>query len=85
VSPPVEGALLLTKPAVTDQVVRECADAGVRRIWIRRAPDASAAAFCQSSGISLIAGECPFMFLPDPGWVHRAHGFCRKLLGTYPR
>jgi hypothetical protein len=90
VSPPVESALLLTKPPVTDQVVRECAQAGVRRIWMFRAagPGAvshGAAALCEAKGVSMIAGECPFMFLPGAALFHRVHGFCRKLFGTYPR
>jgi len=34
--------------------------------------------------MSLVAGECPFMFLPETPWFHRLHGFCRKLVGSYP-
>jgi len=34
VQPPPEAALLLTPPAATGQVVRECADAGVKRAWM---------------------------------------------------
>ena len=26
----------MTPPAATDQVVRECADAGVKRVWMHR-------------------------------------------------
>src|SRR5512143_4374728 len=36
VQPPAEAALLLTPPAATAQVVRECAEAGVRRVWMHR-------------------------------------------------
>jgi hypothetical protein len=41
--------------------------------------------FCRSRGIRVIEGECPFMFLPNAGFPHQFHGFCRKLLGAYPR
>ena len=90
VAPPVEGALLLTSPEVTDQVVRECASAGVRQVWMYRAAgrgavSPAAAAFCASNGIRVVEGECPFMFLPETPWIHRAHGFCRKLLGRHPQ
>jgi predicted CoA-binding protein len=90
VAPPAEGALLLTKPSVTDRVVRECADAQVRTVWMYRAVGAGAVSrgaveFCRSRGIRVIEGECPFMFLPGAGFPHQFHGFCRKLLGTYPR
>src|ERR1035437_3036281 len=42
INPPVEGALLLTKPAITEQVVRECDAAGVRSVWMYRAAGAGA-------------------------------------------
>ncbi len=89
VSPAVEGALVLTNPSVTEQVVEECARAGVRSLWLYRAGGAGAVSpravnFCQSNGIALVEGECPFMFLPKSGFIHQAHGFCRKLFGRYP-
>jgi predicted CoA-binding protein len=82
VSPPVEGALLLTSPAVTGQVVRECQEAGIRRIWMYRAVGVE---FCETNGMSVVAGECPFMFLPGSGFPHNFHGFCKKMLGSYPK
>jgi len=82
---PVDGALLVTKPEVTDQVVRECAEAGIRSIWMHRggghgAVSKGASSFCAVVGIKVVEGECPYMFLPQAQWIHRAHGFCRKLL-----
>jgi len=89
IAPPVEGALLMTRPAVTEQVVRECEAAGIHHIWMYRATGAGAVspgalAFCEAKGMSVVAGECPFMFLPETPWFHRFHGFCRKLVGKYP-
>lgn len=89
-SPPVEGVLLMTHPSVTDLVVRDCAQAGIRHVWMYRAAGAgavsrSAVDFCQSNGIALVDGECPFMFLEGASWPHRLHGFCRKVLGRYPK
>ena len=84
VSPPVEAALLLTPPALTGEVVRDCAKAGVASVWMyRTAPDA--VSFCESQGILVVAGECPWMFLPDAGFPHRLHGFVRRIVGSYPR
>lgn len=90
VTPPVDSVLLMTSPAVTDDVVRECAAAGVKRIWMHRgagrgAVSDSAVEFCQSKGISVIPGECPFMFLPGGSWFHRFHGLIRKIKRAYPR
>lgn len=86
VAPPVDSALLMTPPDVTDSLVWECAKAGVRRVWIyRHAGTSTAVKFCEDSGISVISGECPYMFLPGGAWIHKVHGLIRKIGGTYPR
>jgi len=90
IQPPVDAALLMTSAAATDGVVADCAAAGIRRIWMYRAGGRGAVSFeavryCQERGIQVIPGQCPFMFLPGTGGVHRFHGFIRKLTGRYPR
>jgi predicted CoA-binding protein len=89
VQPPPEAALVMTPPAVTAQVVRECAEAGVRRVWMHRgggqgAVSPEAVAFCRERGIEVVDGECPFMFLPDAGFFHGVHRFFRRLGGRFP-
>ncbi len=89
IDPPVDGALVMTKPAITERVVRECSEAGIRKIWLYRAVGTgavspSAVRFCLANGIEVIAGECPFMFLADTAWIHSFHGFCKKVAGSYP-
>jgi uncharacterized protein len=83
---PVEAALLMTSPAVKDAVVNDCAEAGIRRVWMYRAGgkgavSARAVQFCQERGIQVVPGQCPFMFLPDTAGFHRFHGFIRKITG----
>jgi uncharacterized protein len=90
IEPPVEAVLLMTSPEVTETVVRDCADAGVRTIWMYRATgkgavSSKAVEFCQKHGIQVVPGECPFMFLPGSAAFHRFHGFVRKITGRYPR
>ncbi len=87
---PVEAVLLLTKPGVTEDVVKQCPQAGVRQVWMYRAGGEGAISrkaveFCAENGIGVVEGECPFMFLPKSGLVHGIHGFCKKLVGSYPR
>lgn len=90
IQPPVEAALLLTPPAATDAAVADCAQAGVRRVWMYRAGTRggsvteSAVNFCREHAIEVIPGECPFMFFPHNGF-HAVHGFLRKLTGRYPK
>ena len=90
VEPAAEAALLMTSPEVTEVVVADCAESGVRLVWMYRATgkgavSAKALAFCREHGIEVIPGECPYMFLPAAGGVHRFHRFVRKITGRYPR
>jgi len=90
VQPPVEGALVMTSPDVTETVVSDCAEAGIPRVWMYRATgkgsvSEKAVAFCEERGIRLVPGQCPYMFLPEAAGVHRFHGFVRKIIGRYPR
>ena len=91
IRPQVDGLLLMTAPSVTAKVVQECADAGIRRIWMYRAGSKGGAvnpealSFCQAHDISVVPGECPLMFLPRVSWFHRLHGVVRKITGKYPQ
>lgn len=83
VTPPVEGALLLIPPAQAERASREALDAGVRQVWFHRGGGAGAGspgavAQCRAAGIEPVTDLCPFMFLPDAGWLHRLHGRFRK-------
>jgi len=90
IEPPVEAALLMTSPAVTQKVVCDCAEAGIHRVWMYRgvgpgAVSLEAVDFCRERGIRVVPGECPFMFLPQSDSIHRLHGFFRKITGRYPK
>ncbi len=91
IQPPVQGVLVMTSPQVAETVVNDCAAAGVRRIWLYRGAvgkgsvSERALAVCKQRGIEVVAGECPFMFLPGSAGVHRFHGFVRKIIGRYPK
>ena len=90
IQPSVEAALLMTSPEVTETVVNDCAEAGIRRVWMYRGTgkgsvSAKAVEFCRARGMQVIPGQCPFMFLPDTAGVHRLHGIIRKITGQYPR
>jgi len=89
IHPPVDAALLMTPPAATETVVHDCAEAGIRHVWMYRAGGKGAVspvaiAFCRERGMQVVPGQCPFMFLPDAAAFHRFHGFIRKITGRYP-
>lgn len=90
VFPPVCAVLLVTPPATTEQIVHDCADAGVTDVWMYRgagvgAVSSSAVEFCRERGMNVVAGECPYMFFPNAGFPHRVHGLVRRIVGSLPR
>jgi uncharacterized protein len=90
IQPPVEGALVMTTPDVTETVVNDCAEAGIRRVWMYRgigkgSVSEKAVSFCEERRMRVVPGQCPFMFLPEAAGFHRFHGFVRKIMGRYPR
>jgi uncharacterized protein len=90
IDPPVEGALIMTSKKATDQVVRDCEEAGIKHVWMYggMAPGAStttAVAFCEEKGIDTVQGLCPYMFLPDTPAFHTPHRVFKKLTGRYPK
>lgn len=90
VTPPVEGALVMTPPRVTEQVVRDCVDAGVQHVWLHRgggvgAVSPAAVDFAVQHGLDVVVGFCPFMFLPGTPFFHGLHAFAKKVTGSYPR
>jgi predicted CoA-binding protein len=77
IQPPVEAALLMTSPAVSEYVIKDCIAQGVQRVWLyRHAPAAESLA--ADAHLKMVAGECPFMFLQKPGWFHSLHRWLRR-------
>lgn len=81
IQPPVKAALVMTAASASEQVVRDCAEAGVGRVWLYRAVgrgalSRAAVEFCEAHGIQVVAGLCPYMFFPGTSLIHRIH---RKL------
>lgn len=76
-----EGVFVLASPRVTESIVKECVDLGIKRVWMHclmgTKPGMGAAAtsvapaavqMCSSNGITVIPGSCPNQFLqPDFG------------------
>lgn len=86
VEPPIEAALLMIPKQASAAVVRECAAAGVERVWLYRAAgdgavSGEAVAAAREHGLELVEGACPFMFLPGTGVFHRLHGLLHRMSG----
>lgn len=83
---PVGGVLVVVPPSQTEQVVREAAEAGIKRVWIQQgAASPEAIRFCEEKGISEVHGECILMFAGQVDSFHRFHRFVWKILGKLPK
>ena len=70
--------------------MRECAELGIRQVWMHRGPGPGsvsemAAAYGRDRGITVIAGGCPCMFDPAAGLGHKAMRAVLTLTGKVPR
>ena len=72
----VDGVVIITRPEVTERIVRDCEDAHVRRVWMHQSlgkgssVSPEAVEYCRQHEISVIAGACPMMFGPGADFGH---------------
>lgn len=88
----VDGVMIVTRPEVTDQIVRQCTEAGVSRVWMHQSMMAAgtsvsenAVAYCRENGISVIAGACPLMFGETADFGHKCMKFVLRVAGQLPK
>lgn len=90
VSGGVDGVVIATHPSVTNEVVRECADLGVSRVWMHRSfgqgsVSESAVDYCRENGIEVIAGGCPLMFCQPVDFGHKCMRWILNATGGLPK
>jgi len=88
IAEPVDWALVMVPASAAADVVEDCARAGVRRVWLHRGAGLGSASAAAAEGarrheMTLVHGECPFMFL-GAGGPHAVHNAIRRLGGAYP-
>lgn len=87
----VDGVVIITRPDITERIVHNCRDAGVRRVWIHQSMgkkgssvSPEAVEYCRQHDISVIAGACPMMFGPGADFGHTCMRWFLKLTGGLP-
>lgn len=87
----LDGVIVMVKPKAAVDVVRECAELGVPRVWLFKGIGGAgsvsdeAVELCRQHGINVIEGACPLMFLEPVGWFHRLHRSARHMNGSLAR
>jgi len=86
----VDGVVIITRPETTERIVRDCKEAGVRRVWMHQSMgkgssvSPNAVEYCRRHDISVIAGACPMMFGPEVDFGHTCMRLFMKLTGRLP-
>ena len=87
---PIDGVVVATHPRVALQVVRQCAEKGVRQVWFHRSfgegsVDAGAVRECAARNIKCIIGGCPLMYCEPVDPAHRCFRWLLGVGGRLPR
>lgn len=88
-----DGVFILTNPKITEEIVQQCVDAGVGRVWMHclmgtkpglaasmTSVSQDAVQMCRANGITVIPGSCPNQFL-EPDFGHRLMRMVMRGLG----
>src|SRR5437762_10280216 len=72
----VDAVVIGTRPQIAEDTMRECAELGVKHVWMHRGPgagsvSAAAAGYGRDHGITVIDGGCPLMFGPTADFGHK--------------
>ena len=72
----VEAVLIGTRPETAEATMRECADLGIKHVWMHRGPgtgsvSTAATQYGREHGITVIDGGCPLMFKPTADFGHK--------------
>jgi predicted CoA-binding protein len=86
----VDGVVIVTRPEVTERIVHDCGDAGVRRVWMHQSigkgtsVSPEAVEYCRQRDISVIAGACPMMYGEGADVGHTCMRWVLGLTGNLP-
>jgi predicted CoA-binding protein len=72
----VDAVVIGTRPEIAEDTMRECAELGIKHVWMHRGPgagsvSAAATGYGREHGITVIDGGCPLMFGPTADLGHK--------------
>jgi predicted CoA-binding protein len=82
----VGGVVVVVPPKVTEQIVRDAAEAGIKRVWMQQGAESKEAIrYCEEQGIRTINRECILMFAEPAAFYHKLHRWFWGLFGKLPK
>jgi hypothetical protein len=72
----VQAVVIGTRPEIAEDTMRECAELGIKHVWMHRGPGAGSVSapatdYGRQQGITVIDGGCPCMFGPTADFGHK--------------
>ena len=72
----VQAVVIGTRPEIAEDTMRECAELGIKHVWMHQGPgagsvSAAATSYGRAHGITVIDGGCPLMFGPTADAGHK--------------
>jgi predicted CoA-binding protein len=85
----IDGVVVATHPRNALDIIRQCGDLSVRRVWFHRSFGAGsvsdeAVQECKARGIQCIVGGCPLMYCEPVDLFHRCFRWWLRLGGRVP-
>ena len=86
---PVEAVMIATHPNVAPQIVRQCADLGIPKVWFHRSfgqgsVSEEALQCCKQNRIDCIVGGCPMMYCDPVDFGHICMKWMLRLSNHMP-
>lgn len=85
----IDGMVICAPPQAAEQIVKECAELGIKRVWMHRSVGQgsvsdTAAKFCEQNNITVIAGACPMMYCQPVDFGHKCLRWMLGIFGKLP-
>jgi len=85
----LDGVVMAAHPRVAVDLVRQCAEAGIPRVWFHRSFGEGSVSLdaireCENRGVRYIAGGCPLMYCEPVDLGHRCIRWWLRWRGRIP-
>lgn len=90
----VDAVMIATRPEISEQVVGECVELGIRYVWMHynalfgesnSSVSETAVNLCRENGINVIPGGCPMMFGQTADFGHKCMRWILGVTGKLPK
>jgi hypothetical protein len=85
----VEAVMIVTHPKASTEIVKQCADAGIKHVWFHRSfgegsVSQEAVRLGEQNGMNCVVGGCPMMFCEPVDFAHRCMRWVLRMQKRIP-